>query len=101
MYDFKYIHKFGSRFYVYQSRSVADIFFATRTKSSSISGICDCTDGFFGADCSIDITIAPVIFDTSLQIVCDGSCDTVLIGGQGFVQTEEITCHFTAITVCL
>ena len=58
-----------------------------------------CNTGFAGDDCTIDISGAPEVFTVSTQIICDGTCDTILIGGGNFADTGDITCHFTAITV--
>ena len=64
------------------------------------TGLCVCTDGFAGADCSIDINAAPVVNDDSIEFTCNGPCVNIMISGNNFVQGFGLTCHFTRIEVC-
>ena len=64
-----------------------------------LSGICTCNTGFGGATCGVDLSKPPVVIGDSANITCDGSCASVLINGNMFVEGSTLVCHFTSITV--
>ena len=65
-----------------------------------IAGVCHCEDGYAGADCSIDITIAPTLTVMVEDVLCDvrwgnEMCNTVTIEGSGFFKSMQLSCHIT------
>lgn len=66
--------------------------------------MCQCTDDWMGYDCSIGVTVPPLVFTLDSGALCDLSlfpCDTFLIGGLNFVQTANLSCHLLPISVSL
>ena len=60
--------------------------------------VCSCNGGFMGADCSVDITLPPLLHPHN-HLACDGSCASMTIIGQQFVDISSLKCKFTNITV--
>ena len=54
---------------------------------------------FFGDDCSLDITLPPLIDPGFLHILCDGCGTSIIIVGSNFCQVETLMCEFTQIEV--
>lgn len=65
----------------------------------TVAGKCKCVDHFFGDDCSIDISVPPIIVNGSNHVTCTGMCNWVTILGDKFVDIKNLTCHFTKIEV--
>ena len=66
----------------------------------SLTGLCVCINNFFGCDCSIDLSIAPIV-TPNVNILCDGGCDNAIVFGNGFANVGTLTCQFTSISVSL
>ena len=65
-------------------------------------GVCNCTGIWIGDDCSIDITVPPVVVDVGPVSPCDATrynCYTVRIEGENFADTDDLTCHFEVLAV--
>ena len=61
------------------------------------TGVCTCNAPFRGPDCSIDGGKPPSIVKTQLD--CNGSCQKVVITGEGFFESDAMQCEFTKIEV--
>ena len=60
-------------------------------------GVCGCTGGFLGVDCSLDAASPPVVDPTSVHLVCPGICQRLTIIGMNYIQGAK--CKFTSISV--
>nr|XP_022293366.1 von Willebrand factor D and EGF domain-containing protein-like [Crassostrea virginica] len=61
-------------------------------------GICTCSPGYGGSDCSFDVSSPPTITQLVGDGVCDKSVDTcsdVTLYGQYFVENMGTNCYFT------
>ena len=67
------------------------------------AGICECTLGWTGDDCSIEEDTPPVIItdNDANHITCNGNCNTITIIGNNFVDNGNLVCKFTNIQVCV
>ncbi len=65
----------------------------------SVSGVCVCSVGFTGSDCSLEIGAAPNIPDKTNNAACNGNCVTVIINGKNFIKSDNLVCKFTTIQV--
>lgn len=58
------------------------------------SGTCVCNTGYKGTDCSINISLPPVITGLS-SYLCGDNCDnTIYVYGSSFWNSEQINCRF-------
>ena len=80
----------------------------------TFTGVCQCTEGYGMADCSVDVTQPPQIYQLT-SAVCDtavDSCDLVTVIGDRFVDSgsdqgrkkratggTELTCHLESVQV--
>ena len=64
-----------------------------------VAGVCDCDDGFSSTDCSVDVSLPPVIDgDADRECNFNDCCgNTIDITGSSFLLTDKLTCQ---ITVC-
>ena len=60
-------------------------------------GVCTCTEPFQGPDCSIDGRKPLSIVKN--ELTCNGFCQTVVITGEGFFESDAMQCEFTKIEV--
>ncbi|KAH9523928.1 hypothetical protein Btru_047521 [Bulinus truncatus] len=63
------------------------------------NGVCECSRGFGGIDCSVNLTSPPVI-KTIQPSVCDvkyDSCNSVTLIGGPFIDSKNLTCIFEEI----
>ncbi|CAG7830632.1 unnamed protein product [Allacma fusca] len=61
------------------------------------NGQCHCFKGYAGADCSVNINLAPVISALNHNGVCDiraKPCSELLVWGDKFADHSGIKCHF-------
>ncbi len=65
---------------------------------SFIVGSCKCSVGFSGIDCSGSKSIVPTP-DPSVHCTGKIGCEKVVITGSGFVNSPDLKCKFTTITV--
>ena len=68
----------------------------------SILGICECSGSWLGADCSIDGTMAPTLFqiENALCNTLYDDCNNIRISGKDFHDSDSLTCHVTPALVC-
>jgi len=60
-------------------------------------GVCACNSGFGGVDCSVNLTKEAEIMIVTPGQTCDldsESCNSIMIVGGPFVNTEELVCLF-------
>ncbi|XP_035827995.1 uncharacterized protein LOC118477191 [Aplysia californica] len=66
-------------------------------------GVCICDAGFGGTACDIDLTSPPKLTNTPEIQICDSKNSTcpneILIFGENFLNSEQLTCHFKEITI--
>jgi hypothetical protein len=65
-------------------------------------GVCDCASGYGGADCSISVSLAPVVLLEDSNVACDtlnNNCTIAVIKGDRFLNGSTLTCHMTEIQV--
>lgn len=58
--------------------------------------MCICRDGYGASDCSYDLSVPPDVFsiDIGSGDICDRSnCNEVFVDGDGFLNTETLTCR--------
>lgn len=68
-----------------------------QTKLICFAGVCMCNDGFGGIDCSVNLNLKPEINIVTPGLTCDLNserCDSILIVGGPFVNTEDLVCIF-------
>ncbi|XP_070555605.1 von Willebrand factor D and EGF domain-containing protein-like [Ptychodera flava] len=66
------------------------------------NGVCDCSDGYGGTDCSVDLATAPELYRSGRSGLCDSSvqsCSYVSIYGDNFMESSGLTCHVTPIMI--
>ncbi|XP_077865016.1 von Willebrand factor D and EGF domain-containing protein-like [Saccoglossus kowalevskii] len=69
-------------------------------KGNCTEGVCVCSDGYGGTDCSVTLSEAPDVYRGHKNGLCDTSfesCSHVSIFGDKFV--EAMTCHVTRIKI--
>lgn len=69
--------------------------------SCIISGVCGCNDDYFGVDCSLEKTKAPLIEKSAFESICDNSerpCKKFIIPGLDFYP-KNLTCKFRPFKV--
>ncbi|XP_070556409.1 von Willebrand factor D and EGF domain-containing protein-like [Ptychodera flava] len=68
-----------------------------------VDGICTCSEGFGGTDCSTNLQEAPQIYSSGVGGLCDSSeencTDHVSIYGDNFVESDVLTCHVTPVEI--
>lgn len=67
-----------------------------------ILGNCFCEAGFGGSDCSFDISLPPVIWESTPNGTCDKSlhqCFRIDFKGQYFLENVDKTCFVTKQSV--
>lgn len=61
-----------------------------------VLGVCICRDGYGASDCSYDLSVPPDVFsiDIGSGDICEKSnCNEVFVDGDGFLNTETLTCR--------
>ncbi|XP_070555873.1 von Willebrand factor D and EGF domain-containing protein-like [Ptychodera flava] len=68
-----------------------------------VDGICTCSEGFGGTDCSTNLQEQPQIYSSGVGGLCDSSeencTDHVSIYGDNFVESDVLTCHVTPVEI--
>ncbi|BFY97751.1 hypothetical protein BsWGS_00791 [Bradybaena similaris] len=67
---------------------------------SCINSICECKEGWTGETCQIGSATTPTVL--SAMLACDvmtASCNRILVEGNNFVSTKNLTCRIRYITV--
>ncbi|GAB1607640.1 hypothetical protein Ahia01_001047900 [Argonauta hians] len=65
-------------------------------KGQCVNGVCICESKYGGADCSVDKTKLPIVSGINRKS-CDTRvkrCKNVVITGQNFLDSSQLTCHF-------
>ncbi|XP_059159141.1 uncharacterized protein LOC131943151 [Physella acuta] len=63
-------------------------------------GVCQCSDGFGGVDCSINLKIPPTILSVLPKLSCEvksENCQVLTVIGGPFVDSGDLTCVFEQI----
>ena len=68
------------------------------------NSICKCNEPFTGDDCSVNKKVPPTIESLGSNGLCDAKkhndCHIVWIRGSDFLDSENLACRTTYITVC-
>ncbi|XP_046557590.1 cell wall integrity and stress response component 4-like [Haliotis rubra] len=73
-----------------------------RGRGTCQRGLCDCSAGFGGADCSVDLTQPPQLDEVEDNGHCDlatSSCQRLTVFGLTFLEDVTIKCRSTMFTV--
>ena len=66
------------------------------------SGSCVCDQGFGGYDCSIDLTLPPIVFFAGEDGLCNTlttNCKSIRIRGDKFIESTELICYLQQLQV--
>ncbi|VDI02845.1 Hypothetical predicted protein, partial [Mytilus galloprovincialis] len=67
-----------------------------------IQGLCLCNQSYTGEDCSVNLDKPPVLLDISEESLCDLTkrpCTSMSLFGEGFYQSQQITCRLNEATL--
>ena len=68
-----------------------------------VNASCICNSGFDSADCSIETKNGPTVETIPFKGLCDvrkRKCTRFRVVGDGFLDSENLTCRLTGVKVC-